>query len=529
MSQLLIQCIHLFKSFDQQLLFDDLALSIHQGDVLALVGENGSGKTTLLQMLVGNITADTGSIKRASHLKIGFLQQEIESTELSVRAYIEEGPLSKLEKQMAICLEDPALLQQWETFHDEYEKLGGYKRIPLEKVFSGLKLGSDVLDSSMATLSSGQKVRVALAKALMENPDLLLLDEPTNHLDLQMLSWLEEMLRSREGATVIVSHDREFLNTTCNRFIEIDKGKVINYTGNYDDYLQSKKHLEERALLDYAAQQEEKLELKKKIKATTFAKRKAPPPSDRNIMAYDARGENHQKSLQHNLDKWKARLEEIEKNPLKHPHPKTITGLKFTSVPLQNRVAIEIEAVSKAFGDTRLFENLNKVVCRGDRIILIGANGSGKTTLLRCLAGMLPVDAGIIRYTTSAKIGYLDQEIHLLPNNKTPLKYFEENFNLSEEELRSELHKAAIGGSDLLQRPFSTLSTGQRKRFMILVLVLQKPNVLLLDEPTNHLDFATLEALETALINFEGAILAVSHDVRFIKKMNGSQWVLSCK
>lgn len=525
MFQLLIQCTHLFKSFSSHVLFNDLALSIHEGEIFALIGENGAGKTTLLQMLIGNIAPDSGVIKKAPGLKLGFLPQEIAVTDISVRAYI-EGSLSKLEKELEICLEDPNRLEEWERLHEEYEKLGGYQRVPLEKILKGLKLDATILDDRILSLSSGQRVRVGLAKALMENPDLLLLDEPTNHLDQDMLNWLQEVLRLRKGATIVVSHDRAFLNKVCNRFIEINEGKLSYYGGNYDKYLETKKSLTDRALQDYEAQQEERLELKKKIKAITFSKKKSAPPSDRNIMAYDVRGENHQKSLKHNLDKWKSRLEEIENNPLKHPHPKTITGLRFLSAPLDAPVVIEIENISKKFGDKQVFSDFNKVLYKGDRIILMGDNGSGKTTLLKCIAGILPVDRGRIRYASMAKIAYLDQEINLLPMNKTPCQYFEERFGLSEEMLRSELHKAAIGGANLLHRLFNTLSTGQRKRFMILTMILEKPNVLLLDEPTNHLDFMTLEALETALLNFEGVFIAVSHDATFIKKMNADQWFL---
>lgn len=527
MFQLLIQCIHLFKSFSSQQLFNDVSLSIHQGEIFALIGENGAGKTTLLQMLIGGIAPDSGAIRKATGVTVGFLPQEvIISSEVSVRAYMEEGVLSKLEEQMAACLEDPTRLEEWAKFHEDYENLGGYQRVPLEKIFRGLKLEIALFNEKMSKLSSGQKVRVALAKALMENPDLLLLDEPTNHLDQDMILWLEETIRLRQGATVIVSHDRDFLNKTCNRFIEINKGKLISYGGNYDSYLEAKKNTLVKAIQAYEAQEEEKAELKKKIKATTFSKKKAAPPSDSNTMSYDARGENHQKSLERNLDQWKARLEEIEKNPLKHPRPKSIIGLRFIPVELSTRVAVEIDHISKNFKEKKLFSGFNKCLCRGDRIVLRGINGSGKTTLLRCIGGIVEVDEGKMRCAPTAKIAYLDQEITLLPMGKTPVQYFEERFNLIEEVLRSELHKAAIGGIELLHRPFSTLSIGQRKRFMILSMILEKPNVLLLDEPTNHLDFMTLEAFETALLNFEGAILAVSHDRAFIKKVATAEWIL---
>jgi ATPase subunit of ABC transporter with duplicated ATPase domains len=521
MSRLLICCSHLYKSFGLSLLFDDVSFAVNEREIFALIGENGAGKTTLLQLLQGEVQPDAGDCIRASHLSIGFLPQEVslKSSDMSARAYLEEGPLPELERQMAAYLDAPDQLAEWAACHEKYEQLGGYRRLPIEKVLSGLDLDLALLDVPMASLSSGQRVRVALARALIENPDLLLLDEPTNHLDQSMVDWLQMTLRQREGATIIVSHDRTFLNETCNRLIELKQGRLSCYGGNYDFYLEEQKLLMERQIRAYEAQEEERAALKQKIKAMSFSKRKASSPTDRNVMAYDRRGENHQKSLQHSLSALKARLTEIEDNPLSHPKPKTIKGLRFAGVPLASVVAIECDHISKAYDGKLLFAELSRTLCKGDRIVLTGSNGSGKTTFLRCLAGLLPVDAGLIRTAPTAVISYLDQDIALLPMSETPLQYFQSKFHLSEEELRRELHKAAIGGSELLNRPFATLSTGQRKRLMILSLVLERPNVLLLDEPTNHLDLLTLEALETAILSFEGGVLAVSHDQTFINKI----------
>ena len=300
MSRLLIQFSHLFKSFGSFSLFDNISLSINQGEIFALIGENGAGKTTLLQLLMGTALPDAGHFSRAPHLTTGFLPQEVSlpSSDISARAYIEEGALSELERRMTACLDDPDRLTEWSELHERYEQLGGYQRMPIEKVLKGLKLDASLLDLPMAILSSGQRVRVALAKALIENPDLLLLDEPTNHLDLEMLDWLEEMLRTRNGATIIVSHDRKFLNATCNRLIEIKNGKLTCYGGNYDFYLEEQDRLLDRQMKAFEAQEEERSLLKQKIKAVTFSKGKAPPPKDRNVMAYDHRGEKHQKSLE---------------------------------------------------------------------------------------------------------------------------------------------------------------------------------------------------------------------------------------
>jgi ATP-binding cassette, subfamily F, member 3 len=525
--QNLIQILHLFKSFGRLKLFSDVSLSINEGEIFALIGENGSGKTTLLKLLTGAILPDSGQLCKKDHLKIGFLEQEItDYSNFTVKQYIENGPLLELERQMISCLNDPSQLDKWAKLHERFIQLGGYERIPLEKVLSGLKLESSLLELPMAILSSGQRIRVALAKAFIQNPDVLLLDEPTNHLDQEMVDWLIETLPLRKGASVIVSHDRKFLNKTCNKLIEIKDGKLFCYGGNYDFYLQEQKRLLENQIKAYEEQKEEREILKQKIKALSFSKKTPTPPKCGDKMGYNYRGQRHQKSQKHIIDGLKSNLNEIEANPIPHPNPKTIKGLYFEKAPLSSHVAIELENVTKSFGKKVLFSNFSKVLCKGDRILLMGPNGSGKTTLLRCIAKLLLVDEGLIRYAPGAKIAYLDQEVELLPLEKTPHEYFENLFHLKEEEIRRELQKAALGGEELINRSFSHLSVGQRKRLMLLSLILQKPNVLLFDEPTNHLDLLTVEALERALLDFEGAILAVSHDVTFIEKIATEKWIL---
>ncbi|CCB89145.1 ribosomal protection-like ABC-F family protein [Simkania negevensis] len=525
MSRLLIQFSHLCKSFGLSPILHDISLSVHEGDLMALIGENGAGKSTLLKIIEGAIQEDAGYVKRERSLRIGVLPQEIPvlHEEMSMRQYLADAPLLNLEKEMEKCLEDPHRLKEWENLHKQYEILGGYCRLPLEKVLNGLKIDCTLLDLPMSKLSGGEKVRMALAKALAQNPDILLLDEPTNHLDDDMLVWLEKMLKCRIGATIIASHHRSFLNRACHSLVHLKAGKLSFYRGNYDFYLSEKQAELERQTKIYEEQEEEKATLKKQIKMLTFSCPKPGKPKDRNLMAYDRHGESYQKSKQHRLNVLKGRLETLEKEAISHPKPKSVKGLRFIVTPYHHDQAIEIANVTHAFAGKCLYEKFSMSFAFGERVILCGPNGAGKTTLLRLILGEFEPDQGKVFVSSQACIGYLDQEVQNLPMNQTPLEFFAAKFQLTEENLRNELHKGALAGELLVRRPFFSMSVGERKRFMLLALMLSRPNVLLLDEPTNHLDLLTLEALEKALLSFEGLIIAVSHDPTFKSKLEAQK------
>ncbi len=530
MSRLLVQCTRAFKFFGSLSLFEGIAFSINQGEKFALIGENGSGKTTLLQILAGIQSFDEGHIQKAEQLTIGLLPQEVVITDpnISVRRFVLQGSLDDLEHKMSLLenrLDDPVCLAAWADLHEEYEQKGGYQRIPLEEVLHNLELDLTP-ELPISHLSSGQRVRAVLAKILINSPDLMLLDEPTNHLDSEMTDWLEKTLSDRKGASIIISHDRKFLNRTCNRLIEIHNGHLSRFGGNYEFYLTEKEKLIQRQIKAHEAQKEELKLLTEKLRSLTFSHRSHKPSTDNNKLGYNQRGEGHQKSVQRSIENLKTKIMEIEKNPIHHPKPKTITGLVFSTTPLSSNHALIFEEVSKSFGEKRVLSSFTNTIHNGERIVITGSNGSGKTTLLAIAAGVLNPDSGTIRSAPTAKIAYLDQEVSLLPMEHSPFEYFHSSFNLERESLVKEVYKAGLGDCGLLNRPFKFLSTGQRKRLMILSLILSKPNILLLDEPTNHLDFLTLEALEKALLSFEGAILAVSHDITFINKIATGVWKL---
>ncbi len=528
MSRLLIQCTHAFKSFGTRSLFQGITLSVNQGEKFALIGENGCGKTTLLNILAGQQAFDDGKIQRAKDLTIGILPQEIViiDPEISVRDYILDSLLKELEYKMARLenhLDDPIYLAEWGELHEEYERKGGYQVFPVEEVLYHLKIDL-ALDLPMSSLSCGQRMRATLAKILINNPDIILLDEPTNHLDQEMVQWLQKMLYDRKGAAIIISHDRKFLNQTCNKLIEIQKGHLASFGGNYDFYLEEKEKRIQNQIKAYELQKEELKVLKEKLQSILYSRRAHKSSTDNNKLAFNQRGEGHQKSIQRAIENLKSKIEELEKKPLHHPRPKSITGIHFNVTPLNSNVAIAFENVSKSYENKVVLSSFTKILHKGERVVITGPNGSGKTTILATAAGFLSIDGGYIHKAPSAKVVYLDQEVLMLSMEQTPLEYYNDRFNLLEEDLVKELYKAGLGDFDLINRPFKTLSTGQRKRLMILSLILSNPNVLLLDEPTNHLDFLTLEALEKALLSFEGAILAVSHDTTFIEKIATNIW-----
>lgn len=493
MSRSLFQISDLSLSFGPQVLFDGLAFSLHEGDHAALIGENGCGKSTLLNM-----------IKKEMGERATLLTQEVAISDLKMtpRTFL-QNELLELRKEMEGLeqdLEDPNKLALWGDLHAQFEEMGGYAVTSLETIANGLHF-AHLLDQPMKKMSSGERVRVALGKVLLEDRDLLLLDEPTNHLDQEMIEWLQNYIKKWKKAVLIVSHNRTFLNAVTDHIIELSEGKLHFFRGNYDAYLKEREQRTQKKIEAFEAQEEAKKELRKALRALSFSRKKAPPPKDRNVMAYDRRGEEHQRSLSRKLSELKKRLEEIESHPLQHPKPKTIKGLHFSSGEGKLSIPIELDRTW--------------VLKRGDRIIITGRNGAGKTTLLRKIISQIP---------SKVIIGYLDQEGEEVPLDKTPLEFFWESFNLEEEGVRREMHKAGLKGEDLLKRPFHSLSIGQKKRLMLLSLVLSKPDILLLDEPTNHLDFLTMEALEKALIEFEGVVITASHDSMFVQKVATRVW-----
>lgn len=487
------QLIHfqsLIFSFGPKTLLSQLSLTISRGDRLALIGENGSGKTTLARLAIGELYPDSGRVSITPGIKIGYLSQS-PPTDLSITL---EELLLPLQKKLAeLEAELPDSLAEWESTYEEFQKQGGYQ---VSQVVEALKISHIPLTRALSSLSGGELRRAQLAYLLLNSYDLLILDEPTNHLDEEAIRWLENYLQKYPGALLVISHDRTFINRVANGLLEIQDGSLRYYSGNYEEYLAlKKKELSEKIAL-YHAQKEEIKELNSFIKVETFSSKKPTPPKDRNIMAYDRRGEKHMDSKRKKIVQAKNRLEKIV--PKVNPQPKYYTGIVFHPAPLSGQLPFDAKP--------------------GDRIILSGPNGSGKTTLLKGLQ--------TFSFPPTAIIGYLPQEIHFEEDTITPLAYLQAQFPLPEEELRSRLRRIDLFEDRLIHQPIYKLSLGQKRRLQLLSIMLKNANVLLLDEPTNHLSPAIMEDLEDALIGFEGLAIVATHDRRFIEKL--ATRIISC-
>lgn len=371
-------------------------------------------------------------------------------------------------------------------------------------------------------LSRGQERRLILEALFLQEPELLILDEPTNHLDDDNIQWLEEALLRYRGACFIISHDRTFINNSATHIVELSgqSHKLAHFGGNYDFYLKERKNQLQIALKAYEEQKEEKKRLKAFIKEKTFSKPRIRTCKDKNKMSYDKRGERFVQSQSKIVRQAHQRLDEIEDNPLTHPLPKANIGWHFCPQELRCEAAITLEGICKSFDKQQLLDNVDLVISSRERLIITGANGSGKTTLLKIIMGEILADSGKRKIAPSVNVGYLEQNFDSLPQGSVH-DILGRRFCLSTEEAAIELHKIGLAPYDA---QIENYSIGQKRRLQLLFLKIQRCNVLLLDEPTNHIDLLTLEELEEAFLSFAGAIIAVTHDKRFINRIGSKIW-----
>lgn len=512
---MLLNVEHLYKYFNGQALLKDINFTVEDREAVGLIGINGCGKSTLLNIITGSEGYDKtpeglGSVNIAGKASIGFLRQNSGlNSELTIGEEMKNAfaPLLEtldkmkvLEKKMADGGDIDSISHEYAELSSYFEARDGYRiDVKIKQVLNGMGFGSTPTDRVISTLSGGEKTRLALAKLLLEEPNLLILDEPTNHLDFETLMWLEDYLKGYKGAIIIVSHDRYFLNKVCTRICEIEQGRLTSYRGDYSSYLVQKKMNSERQLKEYEAQQKEiaKLEdyvAKNLVRASTSK------------MA---------KSRQHMLD----RIERIDK-PLMYSKPPKIK-LEYDIEPTKDivRVVDCPLVVGEGADKKELIKSLSMNVRRGEHVAIIGANGIGKTSILKLIQGIIPHEGGNISWGGNVKISYYEQEHAILDPHKTVLEEIMDRYpRLSEQQARSVLGAVLLTGENVF-KPISVLSGGERAKLCFAIMALNRGNVLVLDEPTNHLDLSTKEVLEDALAEFGGTIILVSHDRYLLNKV----------
>lgn len=512
---MLLNVEHLYKYFNGQALLKDINFTVEDREAVGLIGINGCGKSTLLNIITGSEGYDKtpeglGSVNIAGKASIGFLRQNSGlNSELTIGEEMKNAfaPLLEtldkmkvLEKKMADGGDIDSISHEYAELSSYFEARDGYRiDVKIKQVLNGMGFGSTPTDRVISTLSGGEKTRLALAKLLLEEPNLLILDEPTNHLDFETLMWLEDYLKGYKGAIIIVSHDRYFLNKVCTRICEIEQGRLTSYRGDYSSYLVQKKMNSERQLKEYEAQQKEiaKLEdyvAKNLVRASTSK------------MA---------KSRQHMLD----RIERIDK-PLMYSKPPKIK-LEYDIEPTKDivRVVDCPLVVGEGADKKELIKSLTMNVRRGEHVAIIGANGIGKTSILKLIQGIIPHEGGNISWGGNVKISYFEQEHAILDPRKTVLEEIMDRYpRLSEQQARSVLGAVLLTGENVF-KPISVLSGGERAKLCFAIMALNRGNVLVLDEPTNHLDLSTKEVLEDALAEFGGTIILVSHDRYLLNKV----------
>jgi ATPase subunit of ABC transporter with duplicated ATPase domains len=504
------------KQHGHQILFIDASMSLLKGEKVGLVGPNGAGKSTIFRMIAGTEQPDDGRVLVDSGMTIGYFSQDVGdmSGQSAVSAVMDgAGPLSALSAEMAAleaAMNDPeqadsmeALVTRYGEVQGRYQELGGYGlEDSAREVLAGLSFSEERMDADVGLLSGGWKMRVALARILLMKPDGMLLDEPSNHLDLESLIWLEDFLKRYEGALLMTSHDREFMNRIVNKIVEIDGGSLTTYSGNYDFYEQQRTLTEKQRQAQFERQQ---AMLSKEIKF---------------IERFKARA-SHAAQVQSRVKK----LEKIER--VEPPKRRQSIQFEFRSPPRSGDDVVSFKNVSKGYGSQKIYADLDLQVGRKERWCILGVNGAGKSTLLKLIAGAeapelgtLP-DKGTVRLGASVKMGYFAQHsMDLLDGEETVFDSLDSSFpQAGQGTLRTLAGCFGFSGDDV-EKPCRVLSGGEKARLVMAKMLFDPPNFLVLDEPTNHLDMATKEMLVAALANFEGTMLFVSHDRYFLSQLS---------
>ncbi|WP_191557057.1 ribosomal protection-like ABC-F family protein [Metabacillus idriensis] len=505
----------LAKSYGSQLIFENLSFEINENEKIGFVGRNGTGKTTLFKCLSGIEQPDAGTISIRKGMKVGYLAQipmfpaGTTVDEVLRQAFAElhqlSNELAQLEKEMSDT-EDPVKLEKaiarYGICQEKYENLGGYEMdAKISAVANGLQL-QPLLNADFDHISGGEKTKVSLGLMLLQAPQILLLDEPTNHLDIAAVEWLEGFLKEYKGTVVVISHDRTFLDEVAVKIIDLEDGEVTVYHHNYSGFIAEK---QKRLMAEFQAYQDQQKKIKKMreaIKRLREWANQANPPNE----GLHKRARNMERALE--------RMEKVKKPILNHRK----MDLHFDGTDRSGKKVLTFENVTKTFGNRQVFGNVSLQLTYMDRAAIVGENGSGKSTLLKLVMGEHEPDDAGVRIGSSVKIGYLSQQLSLPDSEVTIIDYFREDLSVAEDDARHILAKFLFYGPAVFKKMKNT-SGGERMRIQLAKLMQKDLNFLILDEPTNHLDIDSREVLEEAIEQFEGTILAVSHDRYFLNKL----------
>jgi len=506
----MIRLENISKQNGHHILFIEASAALLKGEKVGLVGPNGAGKTTLFRMITGQEAPDEGQVGVDRGVAIGYFSQDV--GDMFGRSAVSEvmdgaGPVSSAAaelKELEAAMADPDRADEMEEIIERYgdaqgrfEDLDGYAlEGRAREVLAGLSFSQEMMDGDVGALSGGWKMRVALARILLMRPDALLLDEPSNHLDLESLIWLEQFLRGYEGALLMTSHDREFMNRIVTKVVEIDGGSLTAYSGNYEFYEQQRAQNEKQQQAQFERQQ---AMLAKEIKF---------------IERFKARA-SHAAQVQSRVKK----LEKIDR--VEPPKRRQTVSFEFPPAPRSGEDVASLKNVRKGYGARSIYEGLDFVVRRKERWCVMGVNGAGKSTLLKLVAGSTRPDEGAVALGASVKMGYFAQHaMELLDGERTVFQSLEDSFpQAGQGSLRALAGCFGFSGDDV-EKKCRVLSGGEKARLVMAKMLYDPPNFLVLDEPTNHLDLLTKEMLITALSQYEGAMLFVSHDRRFLAALS---------
>jgi ATPase subunit of ABC transporter with duplicated ATPase domains len=506
----MIRLDNVSKQAGHQILFIEASAALNKGEKIGLVGPNGAGKSTLFRMIAGQELPDEGQVSIDRGITIGYFSQDV--GEMSGRSAVAEvmdgaGPVSEVAaelRELEAAMADPdrademdEIIARYGEVQHRFEELDGYALDGrAREALAGLGFSQETMDGDVGALSGGWKMRVALARILLMRPDVMLLDEPSNHLDLESLIWLEKFLAGYEGALLMTSHDREFINRVISKVVEIDSGSLTTYSGNYEFYEQQRALNEKQQQAQFERQQ---AMLAKEIKF---------------IERFKARA-SHAAQVQSRVKK----LDKIER--VEPPRRRQTVAFDFPSAPRSGEDVVALKNVYKGYGSKRIYDGLDFMIRRRERWCVMGINGAGKSTLLKLVAGASEPDEGTVALGGSVKLGYFAQHaMDLLDGDRTVFQSLEDAFpTAGQGSLRALAGCFGFSGDDVEKR-CRVLSGGEKARLVMAKMLFDPPNFLVLDEPTNHLDLATKEMLITALSDFEGTMLFVSHDRHFLSVLS---------